>query len=293
MGIDIQRIDTERDLLGEGPVWDPQEQALYWVDIVGRRIRRFDPSTGNVVNWSVPDMIGCMALRESGGAVIALKSGFHFFDFESGTTTPIIDPEAGEDRTRFNDGTVDRRGRFLAGSMEMTDTGDETGLGALYRLNPDLRLETLRADVKIANGACFSPDGETLYFADTPRKTIWAYDYDGATGELSNMRVFIDLLPLDAWPDGATVDASGRLWSAFVTQGRIGCYSPAGELIRMIDMPTDHPSCVEFGGQGLDVLYVTSIWEFEGVKSGNPDDGHLFAIHGLEAVGLPGARFAG
>ena len=167
MGIDIRRIDTKRDLLGEGPVWDPQDQVLYWVDIVGRRIRRLNPLTGDVLNWPVADMIGCMALRESGGAVIALKSGFHFFDFEKGTATPIIDPEAGESGTRFNDGTVDRQGRFLAGSMEMTDTGDETGLGALYRLNPDLRLETLRGDVKIANGACFSPDGKTFYFADT------------------------------------------------------------------------------------------------------------------------------
>ena len=293
MGIDIRRIETERDRLGEGPLWDGQNQILYWVDIVGQRIRRLDPSTGEVVNWPVPDMIGCMALRESGGAVITLRFGFHFFDFESGTATSIVEPEAVEAQTRFNDGKVDRQGRFLAGSMEVADSGDETGLGALYRLDTDLRLETLRENVKISNGACFSPDGGTFYFADTPRHTIWAYDYDAATGALSKMRTFIDLRPIDAWPDGATVDANGCLWTALVTQGRIGCYSPDGELIRMVDVPTDHPSCPMFGGPDLDVLYVTSIWEFEGVKSGNENDGHLFAIHGLDAVGLPEPRFAG
>tara|TARA_A100001037_G_scaffold284938_1_gene291787 strand:- start:488 stop:1369 length:882 start_codon:yes stop_codon:yes gene_type:complete len=293
MSIDIQRIDTERDLLGEGPLWDPQNQVLYWVDIVSRRIRRLDPSAGDVTNWSLPDLIGCLALREGGGAVVALKSGFHFFDFESGLATLIIDPEAGEDRTRFNDGTVDRQGRFIAGSMEMSDTGDETGLGSLYRLNTDLGVETLRENVKIANGACFSPDGGTFYFADTPRQMIWAYDYDCATGALSHVRTFVDLHSLDAWPDGATVDAEGCLWTAFVTQSRIARYSPGGELMQMIDTPADHPSCVAFGGSNLDVLYVTSIWEFEGVKGHNENDGHLFAIHGLDAVGLPEPRFAG
>ena len=291
--MDIQRIDIDRDLLGEGPVWDPQGRVLYWVDISGCRIRRYDPLTGEVANWPVPDLIGCMALREAGGAVIALRSGFHFFDFESGETRPIFELEAGEDRTRFNDGTVDRQGRFIAGSMEMSDTGNETGLGALYRLNADLQVDILRENIKIANGACFSPDGHTFYFADTPRQMIWAYDYDETTGALSEMRTFIDLRPFDAWPDGATVDADGCLWTALVTQGRIGRYSSDGVLLQMIDLPTDHPSCVAFGGTKLDVLYVTSIWEFEGVKGDNVNDGHLFMIHGLDARGLPEPRFAG
>ena len=232
-----------------------------------------------------------MALRESGGAVIALKSGFHFFDFEGGTATPIIDPEQGEGRTRFNDGKVDRQGRFLAGSMDMP--GMNAFRGSLYRLDPDLKLTRLRENVGVSNGPCFSPDGNTFYFADSPRKMIWAYDYDGATGDLSNMRTFIDLEPLDAIPDGATVDADGCLWSALVSRGRIGCFSPDGELVRTIEVPTDHPSSVMFGGPGLDVLYVTSIWEWLQVKTENDADGHLFAIHGLETAGLPEPRFAG
>ena len=291
MSIDIQKIETERDRLGEGPLWDPQQQVLYWVDSIGCRIRRLDPSTGEVQNWPVAEQIGSMALRDSGGAVIALKSGFHFFDFDSGTATPIIDPEPGEDRTRFNDGKVDKQGRFLAGSMDMP--GINEMLGSLYRLDADLKLSKLRENVGVSNGPCFSPDGSTFYFADSPRRMIWAYDYDGATGDVSNMRTFVDLHPLDAFPDGATVDADGCLWCAFVTRGQIGRFSPEGELIRTVDVPTDHPSSVMFGGPGLDTLYMTSIWEFRQAKTENDANGHLFAIRGLEAVGLPEARFAG
>ena len=291
MAIDIQKIETERDQVGEGPLWDSREQVLYWIDSNGCRIRRLEPSTGEVRNWPVPEQIGSMALRESGGAVIALKSGFHFFDFESGAMTPIIDPEVGEERTRFNDGKVDRQGRFLAGSMDMPGLNDFRG--SLYQLDADLNVTRLRENIGVSNGPCISPDGTTFYFADSPRRMIWAYDYDGETGDVSNMRTFIDLEPLDAFPDGATVDASGCLWSALVTRGQIGCFSPEGDLMRTIDVPTDHPSSVMFGGPYFDVLYVTSIWEWRQLKTEIEADGHLFAIHGLDVTGLPEPRFAG
>jgi len=291
MSVEIRRLDTGRDLLGEGPLWDPRDEVLYWVDSNGRRVRRLDPAGGEVRDWPVPERIGSLALRESGGAVIALKSGFHFLDFESGATAPIVDPEAGEERTRFNDGKVDRRGRFLAGSMDMP--GMNAFRGALYRLDPDLSVTRLRAGIGISNGPCFSPDGGTFYFADSVRRTIWAHDYDGATGGISNMRVFAGPETLGAVPDGATVDADGCVWSALVSRGRIGRFSPDGELVRAVDVPTDHPSSVTFGGPGLDVLYVTSIWEWQQVRTGNDADGRLFAIYGLGATGLPEPRFAG
>ena len=288
MGIEIQR-----DRLGEGPLWDPFDQLLYWVDIMACRIRCLDPATGEVRNWPVHEMIGCMALRESGGAVIALQSGFYFFDFESGDATLIVDPEPGEERTRFNDGKVDRQGRFLAGSMNLNGIKDGLGLGTLYRLNTDLSLDTLRDDVVLSNGPCFSPDSGTFYFADTAHRTIWAYDYESDTGALSNMRTFVDFEPLGAVPDGATVDANGCLWSTFVTPGQVGCFSPDGELMRRIDLPTDHPSSVMFGGPELDVLYVTSIHESRFFKSENEANGYLFAIQGLDTVGLAESKFAG
>jgi len=153
-------------------------------------------------------MIGCMALRESGGAVIALQSGFYLFDFERGDATLIFDPEPGEERTRFNDGKVDRQGRFLAGSMNLNGIKDGLGLGTLYRLNTDFSLDTLRDDVVLSNGPCFSPVGGTFYFADTAHRTIWAYDYESDTGALSNMRTFVDFEPLMA-----------RLWMQTVACG--------------------------------------------------------------------------
>lgn len=293
MGIEVQQVDVERDRLGEGPLWDPQDQVLYWVDILGCRIRCLNPATGEITNWRVPEMIGCMALREAGGAVITLQSGFYFFDFESGATTPIVDPEPGEERTRFNDGKVDRQGRFLAGSMNLNGIKDGLGLGSLYRLNTDLSLDVLRDNVVLSNGPCFSPDGRTFYFADTAHRTIWAYDYDNDTGALSNMRTFVDLEELDAVPDGATVDSEGCLWSTLVSPGQIGRFSPDGELMQRIDLPTDHPSSVMFGGPDLDILYVTSIYESRFFKSDNEANGHLYAIHGLDTIGLPEPRFAG
>lgn len=291
MSVEIRRLDTGRDLLGEGPLWDPRDQVLYWVDSNGCRVRRLDPAGGEVRDWPVPERIGSLALRESGGAVVALKSGFHFLDFESGTTAPIVDPEAGEARTRFNDGKVDRQGRFLAGSMDMP--GMNAFRGALYRLDPDLNATRLRTGIGVSNGPCFSPDGGTFYFADSARRTIWAHDYDGATGEISDMRVFAGPETLGAVPDGATVDADGCVWSALVSHGRIGRFSPDGELVRTVDVPTGHPSSVTFGGPGLDVLYVTSIWEWQQARTGNDADGRLFAIYGLGATGLPEPRFAG
>ncbi len=238
-------------------------------------------------------MIGCLALRESGGAVIALQSGLYFFDFETGEVTSIINPEPGGNRTCFNDGKVHRQGHFLAGSMNMNGIWDGLGLGSLYRLNTDLSLDVLREDVVLSNGPCFSLDGDTFYFADTAHQTIWVYDYDCDTGALSNMRTFVELEPLGAVPNGATVDADGCLWSTLVTPGQIGCFSPDGELMRRIDLPTDHPSSVMFGGPDLDILYVTSIRESRFFKSDNEENGNLFAIHELDTVGIPEPSFAG
>jgi len=175
----------------------------------------------------------------------------------------------------------------------MNGIKDGLGLGSLYRLNADLQLDVLRDNVVLSNGPCFSPDGGTFYFADTTHRTIWAYDYDGETGVLSRMRTFIDLNALDAVPDGATVDSEGCLWSTLVLPGQIGQFSASGELLRRIDLPTDHPSSVMFGGPNLDILYVTSIRESRFFKSDNESNGYLFAIHGLDTVGLPEPRFAG
>ena len=289
--IEIRRVGTIKDRLGEGPLWDVDEQALYWVDTIRGIVHCYAPASGDMREWTVPGMIGSLALRAKGGAVLALEGGLHFFDFTADRATAIAGAEASDPRTRFNDGKVDRQGRFLAGTMarEMRDP-----LGALYRLNPDLSVEVLEREVIVSNGPCFSPDGRTLYFADTRRRSIFAYDYDPAGGPLANKRVLVDTASYGTGPDGATVDAEGYLWSAQVLNGCLRRFAPDGKLDRTIELPVSYPSSVMFGGPGLDVLFVTSI--SEALNDRAPPEaqaGALLAIHGLGVKGLPEPRFAG
>ena len=287
----IERVGDTIDMLGEGPLWDVAEQALYWVDSRGCMIHRLDWASGERRDWSVPSMIGSMALRESGGAVIALQTGVHTFDFETGEAALVADPEADDPSTRFNDGKVDRQGRFLTGTMA-TRIGEEAR-GSIYRLDTDLSLHRLKGGVIVANGPCFSPDGETFYFADTRRNAIFAYDYDTATGAIGPERVAVDTAPHDSGPDGGTVDSEGYLWSALVHAGQIARFAPDGSLDRLIDMPCTRPASVMFGGPDLDIVFVPSIRDSGNVRGDKEIDGALFAIHGLGIAGLPEPRFAG
>ena len=288
----IERVGDTIDLLGEGPLWDVREQALYWIDSRGCRIHRLDWASGERQDWSVPAMIGSMALRESGGAVLALQTGIHTFDFETGESRPVADPEADDPATRFNDGKVDRQGRFLTGTMA-TRIGTEAR-GSIYRLDTDLTLHRLKGGVIVANGPCFSPDGGTFYFADTGRNAIFAYDYDPGTGAIGpEERVAVDTRPFGSGPDGGTVDREGGLWSALVLAGRIARFTPDGRLDRLIDMPCSRPASVMFGGPDLDVVFVPSIKDSGNVRGDRAIDGALFAIHDLGVTGLPEPRFAG
>jgi L-arabinonolactonase len=291
MATKAERIGTQRNILGEGPLWDVAEQALYWVDGEGRQILRCDPATQVIKSWSMPTTIGSMALRARGGAVVALKSGIHLFDFESGRLTPVADPEANDSRTRFNDGKVDPRGRFICGTIDLELTQP---LGSLYRLDPDLTCTKLDSGFAISNGPCWSPDGARLYFSDSRRATIFCYEYDLDTGSISNRRVFADTRPLGGMPDGCTVSADGRLWSALIGTGKVACFNPDGSVNQLVDVPPRLVTSVMFGGPDLDVLYVTSIGGFpaEGIEPGEAD-GWLWAIYGLGVRGRPEPRFAG
>jgi sugar lactone lactonase YvrE len=290
MGIEIERIAVPDDELGEGPLWDPAANVLYWVDIKGRAIHRLDVPSGAVKSWPTPSEVGALALREAGGAVVVLKDGFYAFNFASGACVPLAAGLVDAPGIRFNDAKVDRQGRLVAGTIvEDLITAD----GQLFRLNRDLSVEVLESGIICSNGPCWSPDGGTFYFADTPTRVISAYDYDAATGALANKRPFADTDAFDTAPDGATVDAEGYLWSAFVLTGAVGRFAPDGTLDRTIDVPVDHPTSVAFGGADLDVLYVTSLTE--PLRSGDAASrpGGLHAIHGLGVQGIAEPRFAG
>ena len=198
-----------------------------------------------------------MALRKQGGAVLSLANGFHFLDFKTGETQLIIDPEPDKPNNRINDGKVDKRGRFVAGSM---DTMEEGPNGALYRLHPDLSLHKLDDGIIVSNGPCWSPDGKTFYFADTWSGEIWAYDYDLDTGGgLQPPNVYESRPSGGGAADGSTVDAEGFLWNSLVYDGKLVRYAPDGDVDRVIDMPVKKVTSVMFGGPNLDILFVTSM----------------------------------
>ncbi|RYB05320.1 SMP-30/gluconolactonase/LRE family protein [Lichenibacterium ramalinae] len=289
----IEVLVDVKTTLGEGPLWDVEEQRLYWIDSFDGRVFRATADGREVRAWDVPQKIGSMCLRRDGGAIVSLQRGFHTLDFKTGVVAPLYDPEPGLPQNRLNDGKVDRQGRFVAGSM---DTMEEGPSGALYRVDPDLSVHTLDRNIICSNGPCWSPDGATFYFADTWSGEIWAYDYDVGTGAVSNRRTFarVDRSRGGA-ADGATVDAEGFLWNALVYDGRLVRYAPDGTVDRIIAMPVKKVTSVMFGGPDLDVLYVTSMAKppLPRFPDDGPLRGSLFAIHDLGVRGLPEMRFAG
>jgi L-arabinonolactonase len=291
MKIDIL-VDV-KTTLGEGPLWDVDEQRLYWVDSADGRIFRSTADGRELRAWQVPEKIGSMALRKNGGAVVSLARGLHFLDFQSGLLDLIIDPEPNSPDNRLNDGKVDKQGRFVVGSM---DTKEEGPNGALYRLDPDLSLHTLDTNIMVSNGPCWSPDGNTFYFSDTWSGDIWAYDYDQKTGGISNKRTFTTLQgKAFKSSDGATVDADGYLWNAQVYEGNLVRYAPDGSVDKVIPMPVKNVTSVMFGGPNLDILYVTSMSRppLPRFPKDSVLGGSVFTITGLGIKGLPEFRFAG
>lgn len=290
--MEIKVLVDCKTILGEGPLWDVEEQRLYWIDSFGNKVWRATADGKEIKTWDVPAKIGSMALRRKGGAVLSLQTGFHFLDLKTGKTELIHDPEPDKPTTRINDGKVDKHGRFLAGSMDMMESGP---IGALYRLDPDLSVHKLEEGIICSNGPCWSPDGKTFYFADSWSEEISVYDYDLKTGMPSNKRTFCSVKGTGGAPDGATVDAEGYVWMALVYAGEIRRYAPDGRLDRTIKMPVLKVTSVNFGGPSLDILYVTSMAKppLPRFPEDGPLGGSLFAITGLGVKGVPEPRFAG
>jgi L-arabinonolactonase len=277
--------------LAEGPVWDPEERVLYWVNIKDREIHRFDPATGHDRHWKAPADVGSLALRRDGGMIVALKTGFFFFDPPS-SFSPVAEPEPDLPDNRFNDGKTDRQGRFWAGSLYDPDETKPTG--SLYRLDTDLSCHRIVEGIFASNGLAFSPDSATAYYADSRRRTVWAWDFDRDDGTLRNRRIFIELSGSDGVPDGAAVDADGGYWLTQPPAGRVVRYDPRGRIDRVIAMPVSQPTCVAFGGSRMDTLYITSAkYRMPPEKlSREPLAGAIFATY-PGVTGLPDARFEG
>lgn len=266
-----QAIDSG-DRLGECPIWDERARVLWWVDIHGRAVRKYDGTS--VVTLAMPQSVGSIALRASDGLLVALAGGIHLL--EKGEPELLARPPEHAEGLRFNDGRCDRAGRFWVGTLRDPDYPPE---GALYRIERNGAAKLFRSSMRVPNSLAFSPDGRTMYLADSPRRKIWTFDYDPESGEPSNERLLA--APYPGYPDGSCVDTDGCLWNAEWAASRIVRYTPAGKIDRVIEVPAKNPTCCCFGGARLDTLYITTA-----------DGAGVFAAHpGVQ--GIPESRFAG
>ena len=241
--------------LGEGPVWSVAEQVLYWVDINAPALNRFDPATGRNTAMPMPESIGCFALRGTGGFIVALRGGVWLARADGSLERKVADAPYDPAYHRFNDGRCDRQGRFFAGSMnEKRDAAS----GALLRIDANLAVTPILSGITISNGLAWSPDGRTMYHADTPTHIVHAYDYDTATGMPRNRRVFAQWTGETDRPDGGAVDSAGNYWTAFYRGGKVVQLSPQGATLAEYEVPAMCPTMCAFGGPDLKTLYLTT-----------------------------------
>jgi len=281
----LQRVGESRDILGECPTWDARAGVLWWIDIRQPRIRQLDPATGTVQTWDMPAIIGALALTEGPELIVAL-----------GNRVMLWHPETGEARIlaeapdlpghRFNDGRTDRQGRFWVGTMHNVTRAPE---GTLFRLDPDGLAPVLNG-ISIPNSLAWAPDGRRMYFADSLKHRIDAFDFDPAAGALGVSRPFASSTP-PAFPDGSTVDAQGHLWVAEFNGGRVTRIAPDGTISAIVETPVDRPTACALGGADLRTLYITTTCQnmTDAERAAQPMSGALFSVR-VPVPGLPEPR---
>jgi len=284
----IQAVHCQ-NILGEGPLWNTKEQAIYWVDIDGKKIQRYFPDTKRFESFDMPIKVCLMAFRTQGGLICGAEDGLYFWYSADKKLEFITHPEKGKTEARFNDGKVDRKGRLWAGTMTFQGASS-----SLYRVDTDLSVHQMESGVTISNGVGWSPDNRNMYFVDSIRYVIYAYDFDIETGSIRNRRPFVQMDESFGIPDGLTVDSEGYLWCAIYGGWKVVRYDPSGKVAADIQFPVSKPSSCMFGGKDLDALYVTSISEglSEEEKKQQPMAGDLFVIK-TDVKGLPEPDFAG
>lgn len=262
---------------GEGVFWNPIDRQVWWTDIEGRKLWSFDPETKQGRSVPMPDRVCCFAPRQSGGFIVAFADRVSFLDIDSGVEEKICDFEPENSETRLNDGRIDRQGRLIVGGMN-----ERTGAAnsSVIRIDGDLSVTTVIEGVSCANATCFSPDGRTMYFADTPDREILAYDYDPSTGTPSGRRVHASFAGEPGLPDGSCVDAGGGVWNAEWEGCRVVRVAPDGKIDRIIEVPVWKPTCCTFGGPDLDTLFITTsrLMSDAETLAKEPTSGGLFAV---------------
>jgi L-arabinonolactonase len=288
----LKPIDIFRagNIVGEGILWDARRQTLWWTDIQGRCLHRFDWQRGATEIISTPDRVGSFGLMANRDEfIVAFAKGIAIYDPISKSTEALENQDGVEPGIRFNDGRVDRQGRFWAGTMVEGPQLD--ACGCLYSVDSARTVRREASGIRIANGLCFSPDGTRMYFADSPTRTIRVYELTDGAEALAPPRTFAHT-PHGAYPDGAAVDADGCVWSAHWGAGRVVRYTPGGAIDRVLEIPTCQPSCVCFAGPDLDVLCVTTAREGldETTLQNEPHAGDVFLYRpGIQ--GLPESEY--
>lgn len=279
--------------LGEGALWDTRTNSLLWVDIVERRVAQFDPATRQNRVWQLETMVGAVVPTTDDDLMVAVHEGFARLNRETGCLSELQTPANHDPATlRFNDGKCDPAGRFIAGTMSLSQ---QRGSAALYALHPDGRLRRLLTGVTVSNGLAWSLDGSRLYYIDTPRRTIDAFDYDLAAGTIRNRRTAIEIPSELGYPDGMTRDADGMLWVAMWDGGAVTRWNPnSGRLLQSLALPVSRVTSCAFGGPNLATLFVTSARR--GLTPAElrrqPLAGGIFALHPA-ASGIPADEFGG
>ncbi|TBL72686.1 SMP-30/gluconolactonase/LRE family protein [Paenibacillus thalictri] len=261
----VELVVDAKATLGEGPCWDEQAGKLLWVDIVEKRVHIHDPASGSNRVIQLDQEIGAVVPRTGGGLMVVLRNGFYALDLETEQLQQIVDPEADQPGNRFNDGKCDPKGRFWAGTMDLKEKVKEAG--KLYCLNVDGSLRTMEVNVTTSNGLGWSPDHKVMYYIDSPTKQVAAYDYDVATGSISNKRIVVELGEGEGFPDGMTVDEEGMLWVAQWGGFKVSRWNPqTGERLSYIPVPAARASSCAFGGENRDELYITT------ARTGNDEE---------------------
>lgn len=270
-------LHPHRAATGESPLWCAATASLWWVDITGMRLHRFD---GALNSWQLDQPVGPIALTDRGRLILGLKTGFALFDPADGSTRFLFAPEPDRPANRLNDGAVSRGGRFFAASVAGPP---DQPRAALHRLDPGGPVQLLDG-LHVGNGLAFSPDDRTMYLSDSwaAVATIWRFDHDPDTGDITNRRVFRTLTPDEGRPDGGCIDAEGFYWCAAIGAAQLLRLDPDGRIERRVPVPMTRPTKIAFGGPNLTTAYVTSI----AGESPAREDGRTIALD-LGIRGLP------
>lgn len=247
-----ERVADQKDITGEGPLWHPDEEVLYWVDIPDGELRRYDPSTEETELMYTGDRIGGFTIQENGDLLLFMDQGA-VKTWNDGISETVIESIPEEHTSRFNDVVAGPNGRVYCGTMP-----EGSSPGRLYRLDRDGRLTLLIEGVAIPNGMGFTPDHDRLYFAETEQETIWSFDYDSATGNLRKKQRFARTVGGPGTPDGLTVDEDGYVWSARWNGGCVVRHAPDGRVVEQVPFPARKVSAVTFGGPNYEDAYVTT-----------------------------------